>query len=274
MKVLISKIVTHLRGVDPITGFPEHILLGYSDVFAQSEHLARYLFATSYAKGLILDVAAGSGYGSSILAKSESNYVVSSDLDTIALSYGKRVFRRENVDAVCCHAEYLPFRNASFDAIVSIETLEHLREPSSFLKEANRVMKPSRLMILSTPNKNVTSPVLSAPLNPHHFKEYELRESMQMLENQGIKVAAIFFQTQITLFRFFVRAIGTFLAFLLMKLGISLVPLREFLEVFRFQHNKLLDPDPSLYPISAYDRILDCLTHFQLIIVGQKSGKG
>lgn len=270
MKAL-SKIVTDLKGVDPITGFPKHILLGYSDVSAQSEHLARYLFARSYAKGLILDVAAGSGYGSSILAKSESNYVVSADLDTITLSYGKRVFGRENIDAVCCHADSLPFRNASFDAIVSIETIEHLRDPSLFLREVNRVMKPSRLVIISTPNKNITSPILSAPLNPYHFKEYRLKESVQMLENQGIKVIALFYQTQITLCWLFARAIGTFMAFLLMKLGIGLVPLREFLKVFRFQHNKLLDPNPSLHPISAYDSILDCLTHFQLIILGQKS---
>lgn len=267
----LSKILTNLGGVDPVTGFPNHILLGYSDVSAQSEHIARYLFARGHVKGQILDMAAGSGYGSSILAESQSNYVVSADLNPIALSYGKRVFRRENVDAICCHADSLPFRNNSFDGIVSIETIEHLMDPSSFLKEANRVMKPSRLVIISTPNKNVTSPILSAPLNPHHVKEYRLRESVQMLEDQGIKVIALFYQTQITLCWFFARAIGTFMAFLFLKLGISLMPLRGFLKVFRIQRNELLDPDPSLHPISAYNRILDCLTHFQLIILGQKS---
>ena len=33
-----------------------------------SEHLARYLFCRNYVKGLMLDVAAGPCYGSSVLA--------------------------------------------------------------------------------------------------------------------------------------------------------------------------------------------------------------
>jgi len=275
MKNSLTKILRQLERIDPITGFPQCMLLGFSDTYSQSEHLARYLFARNHEKGFILDVAAGSCYGSSILAEDELNYVVSADLNITALLYGKAVFRpKKNMEAICCDAGYLPFRNASFDTIVSIETLEHLQDPSLFLREIKRVMKSFGLIILSTPNKNVTSPVLFTPLNPYHCKEYELRGITCMLESQGMKTIAVFYQTRISLFQFFARAIGIFLVFLLMKLKISFVPLRNLLKAFRFQRNKLLDPNPSLYPISKYSRILDCLTHFQLVIIAQKSENG
>jgi hypothetical protein len=50
----LVKIVSQLEKVDKITGFPENILLGYSDTLSASERLARYLFCRNYAKGLIL----------------------------------------------------------------------------------------------------------------------------------------------------------------------------------------------------------------------------
>lgn len=214
----ISSIITRLQRVDPITGFPEHMILGYSSVSSQSEHLARYLFAGKYVKGLILDLAAGSCYGSSILARNESNYVVSADVDKMSLFYGKRVFQRRNMDVVVSSAEYLPFRNERFESVVSIETLEHIKEPSAAIKQINRVMKAFGLLILSTPNKNVTSPIIPTPLNPHHFREYRLQEIRLLFESANFKIVGFFFQTPISLARLFLRIIGILICFLLVKL--------------------------------------------------------
>jgi len=46
---------------------------------------------------------------------------------------------------------YLPFPDNSFDAIVSLETLEHAAEPLNFLKELYRVAKPRAILVLSCP---------------------------------------------------------------------------------------------------------------------------
>jgi len=43
----------------------------------------------------------------------------------------------------------LPFVDEEFDAIVSLETLEHVAEPVAFLKELHRVIRPSGILILS-----------------------------------------------------------------------------------------------------------------------------
>ncbi len=46
----------------------------------------------------------------------------------------------------------LPFADGEFDAMVSIEGIEHLENPSFFVRECARIVKPGGLVFLSTPN--------------------------------------------------------------------------------------------------------------------------
>lgn len=45
----------------------------------------------------------------------------------------------------------LPFRAATFDAVVSLETLEHVPRPPDFLGELHRVLKPGGTLVMSLP---------------------------------------------------------------------------------------------------------------------------
>jgi SAM-dependent methyltransferase len=46
----------------------------------------------------------------------------------------------------------LPFADESFEAVLSIEGIEHLENRASYLRELNRVLKHNGLLILTTPN--------------------------------------------------------------------------------------------------------------------------
>lgn len=46
----------------------------------------------------------------------------------------------------------LPYGDGMFDLLISIEGIEHLENPSMFLREAARVLKKDGLIILTTPN--------------------------------------------------------------------------------------------------------------------------
>lgn len=48
----------------------------------------------------------------------------------------------------------LPYAGNFFDAIVSLEGIEHLKEPAVCLQEFARVLRPGGLLVLSTPNVN------------------------------------------------------------------------------------------------------------------------
>jgi len=46
----------------------------------------------------------------------------------------------------------LPFANASFDAVLSIEGIEHLEDRFAYLRELRRLLTPQGMLILTTPN--------------------------------------------------------------------------------------------------------------------------
>lgn len=161
-----------VKHIDPSTKSPEVILLGYYSNEVAGEHISRYILSSKHAHGVVMDCAAGSCYGSSILRRSNSiNWVISVDIDKDLLKYGKKVY---NASCVCAVADHLPFRAESFDSVITIETIEHIKNQGSFVQNITSCLRQGGTMFLTTPNKLYTSPFLQKPLNPYHINEYYL----------------------------------------------------------------------------------------------------
>lgn len=92
-------------------------------------------------KGRVLDVGCGSMPYESIIKKNAQEYV--------GLDRHKAVENKDNF--VLGTAESLPFSDESFDTVTAFQLLEHLPQPSAFIKEAYRVLKPGGKIIVSTP---------------------------------------------------------------------------------------------------------------------------
>lgn len=88
----------------------------------------------------ILEIGCGDGFQSSLLRK-YSNYVVSTDLTTE---------RTLNLDIVC-DAEYLPFKNGSFDIVYSSNVLEHIYDRYKALSEMKQVLSDAGFVIIMVP---------------------------------------------------------------------------------------------------------------------------
>jgi len=54
------------------------------------------------------------------------------------------------------------FPSESFDCITFLETIEHVENPSGFLKEFNKILKPNGVLIVSTPNATSLKNILYA----------------------------------------------------------------------------------------------------------------
>jgi len=214
---LVKKIIS--KHINPETGIPETILIGWIDNSIAEEHLARYMVVSKMTKGTVLDVACGSGYGSSIINRhSRVDYVVSMDIEIELLEYGKRVFKIEAVEA---DALNLPFRNKSFDTVVTLETIEHLSNPKKFIKQIRRVLKDNGILILSTPNKLCTSPLLKKPLNPYHTSEFYLGEILKILTDENLIPICILCGKPIGILTFVKRLIGSILKSLIKTIKIK-----------------------------------------------------
>jgi ubiquinone/menaquinone biosynthesis C-methylase UbiE len=104
----------------------------------------------------VLEVACGRGGFAGLLA-SRGAVVSGADFSEAALRIaGSRTpqngGRSAHLDFVQADAEHLPYAGESFDIVISCETIEHLFEPLSALKEMARVCRPGGLLYVTTPN--------------------------------------------------------------------------------------------------------------------------
>jgi len=243
-----------MKHIDPDTGFAEVFLLGYCTDDEAGEHISRYILASKLAHGFVLDCAAGSCYGSSILRRSNAvKSIISVDADRGILQYAKMVY---NANCVHADATHLPFKEMSFDSVVSIETLEHIKDQKAFLNNINFCLKQRGELILSTPNKLYLSPFTPKPLNPYHMNEYYLGPLLVLLKSQGLKAGNIYGGRKVTSLELIRRIFGSLLKFLLGKLSLSLKPYLIddiYNSIIKLNNPKkqkattLVDPDLSLF---------------------------
>jgi SAM-dependent methyltransferase len=121
-------------------------------------------------RGRILDLGSGAGYGTALLGDSDA-LVLGLDRelpDRSSRAAGAR-FARGDVHAV-------PFASATFDLVVSFQVIEHLEIPVPYLREIARVVAPTGVVLLTTPNR-----VTSDGLNPYHVREYVADELHDLL---------------------------------------------------------------------------------------------
>lgn len=137
------------------------------------EHLVRYRLAATLAKDKrVLDLACGSGYGSELLAQAGASSVLAVDLDPAVIAAASIRYPRPNLSFVVDNAETLAtIADDSIDLVVSFETIEHLPDYQAYLAALVRVLAPTGLALISTPNKAVFG-----QKNPFHVREFTRSE--------------------------------------------------------------------------------------------------
>lgn len=113
------------------------------------EKLMYYLFNAFEMKDGMKLLEPGCGRGEHLrLFKELGLDVYGLDLSPEAPSLAKDL----NISVCDLELESLPYPDNHFDVIYSKSFLEHLREPSTFLKEAYRVLKPGGLLLSMVPD--------------------------------------------------------------------------------------------------------------------------
>lgn len=144
------------------------------------EHYHRYAYAQPLARGKrVLDAACGEGYGSALVAAAADS-VLGLDVSAQAIThararYGLPNLRFEQADVTAL--DHLPA--ASFDLILSFETLEHLFAQETMLQGFRRLLAPGGLLLVSTPDKRNYSDIPQFQ-NEHHVREL-YREEFEAL---------------------------------------------------------------------------------------------
>jgi ubiquinone/menaquinone biosynthesis C-methylase UbiE len=100
----------------------------------------------------VLDVGCGNGIYTQWLAK-KCVRAVGVDHNEKNLAWAKQEF--PHCEFVLSNGENLPFADASFDAVMLTEVLEHTQDDRATLREIARVTKPGGTLLLSTPHRGL-----------------------------------------------------------------------------------------------------------------------
>lgn len=144
-------------------------------------HLARYRFAARWARGRVLDLACGVGYGTRLLADHGRDVVeaIGVDLAADAVAYASERYARPGVRYF--RSDAMTFDSEPFDAIVSLETIEHVPDPERMFGRLVGLLRPRGVLVASVP----TTP--SADVNPHHLHDFTERGFRAMGIRRGLR---------------------------------------------------------------------------------------
>lgn len=166
----------------------ERIAPGFFPAQFEEEHLARYTWAAQWVRGKsVLDVACGTGYGSAMLLRAGASLAVAVELSAPALAFAARTYAGPKY--ICADARKIPLKDASFDAVVSLETIEHLADPVGFLRSVRALLREGGVLVLSMPNRSQTD-----GSNPYHLHEMTLPELLEALERASFGVTGLWGQ--------------------------------------------------------------------------------
>lgn len=146
----------------------ERMVPTQSDAATELFHWQRYLyFQPWYRDAKVIDAASGEGYGANF-ASIYSAETVGVDVSAEAVAHGAERYPEVTfVEGDVCAFDY-----ASADLVISFETIEHLPDPSAFLRA---LASCKGKIVISTPNRKTHSPgnaLNDKPLNPYHTVEW------------------------------------------------------------------------------------------------------
>jgi SAM-dependent methyltransferase len=130
----------------------------------------------------VLEAGCGEGYGADLIA-AVARRVVAVDYDETAVAHVRA--RYPGVQVMQANLAELPLPDASVDAVVNFQVIEHLWDQPQFVRECARVLRPAGVLMVSTPNRITFSPGRDTPINPFHTRELNADELTQLLLDAG-----------------------------------------------------------------------------------------
>lgn len=174
----------------PTTGLTltgERTLPGIADEnYWFRRHEAAYRAAVDWVAGArVLEAGTGEGYGAALLATTAQR-VVALDYDAATTAHAARLY--PHLPVLRGNVVGMPFVDGAFDAVVSLQVVEHLWDQPGYVAECARVLRPGGLLVVSTPNRLTFSPgydpAAGSPQNPFHTREFAAAELADLLAPQ------------------------------------------------------------------------------------------
>jgi SAM-dependent methyltransferase len=137
-------------------------------------HLAVYEWVAERCRGLeVVDMACGEGYGVEVLARRAAR-VTGVEANPEAHEHARLKYERPGVRVV---RDLVERYETPADAIVFLQTIEHVERPEALLQRFRTLLRPGGVAYVSTPNVlTLAPPGAERSDNPWHLREYRPEE--------------------------------------------------------------------------------------------------
>ncbi len=136
----------------------------------------------------VLEAGCGEGYGADLIADAARS-VIGLDYDEATVAHVRASYPR--VDMRHGNLAALPLPDGAVDVVVNFQVIEHLWDQPQFVAECLRVLRPSGLLLMSTPNRVTFSPGRDTPINPFHTRELNAAEMTELLTSAGFELESM-----------------------------------------------------------------------------------
>lgn len=132
----------------------------------------RFLEKTGLIKAGVRILEVGCGAGRMIDHLTQNGYhAIGFDISRKMINEG-RVRYPNAITLIASGDKYMPFKDASFDIVMSFDVLEHIPNTDEHLQEIKRILKPRGYYLLQTPNKWTNLP-------------FEIMKNRSLTEHRG-----------------------------------------------------------------------------------------
>jgi SAM-dependent methyltransferase len=173
----------------PLTGERTIPGLDVENYWFRRHEVAYQRFAQRCVGREVLEAGCGEGYGADLIA-GVARQVIAVDYDEATVAHVRARYPR--VQVMHGNLAELPLPDQSVDVVVNFQVIEHLWDQPQFVRECARVLRPSGLLMMSTPNRITFSPGRDTPINPFHTRELNAEELTELLTGAGFSIDGVY----------------------------------------------------------------------------------
>ncbi|MES2437245.1 MAG: methyltransferase domain-containing protein [Patescibacteria group bacterium] len=142
----------------------------------RQEHIKRYASIRRFCYGKVLDCACGSGYGSFLISGNpDVEHVTGADINAEAVVWAQKEYGDKKNKFIAASADTV---KGKFDTLVTIETIEHIKDSSTIPTLVERCKIDN--LIISFPDKKTMH------YNTHHMHDFVRQEIVDLFPNHVV----------------------------------------------------------------------------------------
>lgn len=170
----------------------------------------------------VVEVGCGHGFISLLLAN-KCSFVTGYDVDKTAIEYAEKM--RELFGVL--NVQFIEYQGTikseeTYDVAISMDVIEHVPNPIDYLKEINKIIKPSGFLLLGTPNGLIANKnkCIIQTHSKFHVTEFTPVELTEYLNESGFEVVNYFSNKNVSGGGYHITFVKRVVIVILCKLGL------------------------------------------------------